>query len=585
MDTGSKIRILLIIFLILLNIYVINDVTDYPVSIALKNKQELFPYKYKEMLIKPFKISWCDVLDMSPEYKMVSNLFSFSIFSNEKVLNLLGEIKPKENDIVNERAIVEWYDRYGLKQLYQFKSIFNNKSWSEFGIIHFISKECWFMPLIYFDSTIKKHRYSSKTLGEEFLSLNREFGNKYKQYMYTCPNFQLKHNTNYWDHSKKMVVKESITTPYFGTVVRFLPLIIPNVNIVLFRDAHFTIPNPHNTYDAEWRDTWLTTDKKFWVYNSPWYNPPHANGEHILLASTWGVRNMHKEMSNTIFTEKEWNSSFGSISKINNTWYETDTYGIDERLMYKMIKYYINEFNNNDFVKDSYIIGITWLQYLFVNKIDSKDLYRFKNSNNEFILNESDFQNSLPRLITDSTNKSFWALPATHFLVAHTYYSELKCVAINLIKQIAKDKKISPLNVTIKEFFDKVQELQSNINDSNLMNKKLIAMLPTKYHIIEYLFDSGAESHGFSDNTTIIKYAEYWSKIFEKLTRNKDDTEWDLLNSCDMVTRSFIGNQFLLNDYYYKKNNQYNTLPDIIPLPKKHPLYSADKSELFQYIL
>lgn len=153
------------------------------------------------------------------------------------------------------------------------------------------------------------------------------------------------------------------TIGFIGSITRFLVLQDPKYDIVLFRDAHTTLPNRNYVYDRQWYNTWINdTRKKFWIYHGAFYNPSHFNHVKSGLAATWGVRKLYGERK--IF-DGEYKKIFSydtiDTDDINGRFFDRSSYGIDERLMYRLYK-------NEHFTDLTYLVGITHMLYLWAGQ-------------------------------------------------------------------------------------------------------------------------------------------------------------------------------------------------------------------------
>jgi hypothetical protein len=510
--------LLIVLFLLIYIIYINKDKTEF----------------YSESIKD---IGWCTLEDKTINIQTPPNVFSFSLFNNspdmmikikEDMINNKLRISKINKDGIFKDLIIEWYIRYPITQYKKFKEFLNNNSWSNYSIIHFISKECSLLPSIEYNQLIQGYIYNrNSTISTLFLELNKLYPNRYKQYIYDCPDFVKSEEYEFWNNEEKKIYKTKMVTPYFGTVVRFLPLIMPNINIVIFRDAHSTMPNPKFNYDLEWKNFWINnTKKKFWMYHWLNYNPQHADFKHVPLAATWGARKLSK--NKTILTNDEWKLTFGNIKRINNnTWEYNEKYGIDERLFYKSINNYIDSENNKSFIENTYLVGIVTM-----NSIISSNKLMYENK--------------------------------TH-LVQNSY----KCDIINFIKEYSKMINRNPLDITVNEFFNFIETLQraNTLNKSlsvqdilhNIIIKDLFT-IPTRWHIWNYLF----ESNFFNPDKI---------KILDWLEDHSNNE--NLLDYCDIFNRTLIGNEFNTPSLFFKDiNNNRKKLPDINQLPINHPLYN-----------
>jgi hypothetical protein len=581
MGKGSKIRIIIIIILVVLIIYTFNKLIYYP------SKQVLLPYIYNNRIIEPFKLGDCILLDTSPDITVKNKVFSFSLFvGNLSVFENITEECKNNNKIVMNKNIINWYDKYGYTQYNKFVQLFEDKNWSEYGVIHYISLETAYLPWVEYDSSIEKFVYTDKTFIQHYLELNSKYGNRYKQYIYTSPNFQINKNVTYWNHSTKNVINSTITRPYYGSVVRFLTLIVPNVDVVLFRDAHTTMPNPKTNYDSNWINFWInSTNNKFFMYHSAYYNPTHASGEHAPFAATWAAKRINNNQD-SIFNDDEWKSSFGMLKEINNSvWYLKDGYGIDERLFYIILKHYKDSFNNKNFVDNTYFVGITLVLFLFVNPAYPQDYFRYKDNNNFFNFSKHSLETTNPESINITSNNvssGYYLRKNIHWWVGRNIFNDIRCILLSLLKNYAYSNEVDINSITINQFFNYIESIQKNNTSLSYFEKQQIYLIPSKYHIWEYIFDYETQII----DQPLISYLENSSKISEFSSRNIN-LKWDILNSCKLTTRTFIGDKLDLYPYnYYESDNQTRKqIPSINDLPNWHPLYNVDKSELYRYTL
>lgn len=555
---------LVLSFLIFL--YVLNETTGYPFSTTFKTIQRLEEYG------KPSTLGWCSIIDTSPTVRIPKNSFSFSLFVSNKDIHeeIANECSKRYQNVVSKN-INSWYNRYGGTQYSKMKQLFMDNNWKEYGVIHFLSLETAFLPWV------EDGIYTNKTLSQHYLELNSQFPGKYKQYIYTCPNFQTHTNITYWNHISRQKKNTTITTPYFGTLVRFLPLIIPGVDVVLFRDAHTTMPNPYNNIDKRWCDYWLTTDKKFWMYHAPYYNPYHAYGEHVPFAATWGARRI---TNRTILTSKEWNDTFGNITHIDNkNWYYKDSYGIDERMFYKSLSQYIDSVNGKTFIENTYLVGMTHLFYLFLNPSFPQDYSRFYENNSFINTTPTDLSKSLGETI-NIHNNSVYTRNVKHWWVGRSMYNDIRCTLLSMLKEYSGKYGMNITDVKVNTFFNYIEHIQSEMNTTgSYVERQMVYQLPSKYHIWEYIFDY--DTHIV--DKPMIPYLEEVSKGFEQESRGKP-IMWDILNSCKLTTRMFIGDVFnLYPHYYFNSDDTRKNLPNVNTLPEWHPLRNANKKELFYF--
>ena len=125
-----------------------------------------------------------------------------------------------------------------------------------------------------------------------------------------------------------------------------------------------------------------------------------------------------------------------------------------------------------------------------MNRTYTEDYLRFIDENGEYT-NFYDFNKNdkPPKVIPNNyilrSSYDFW--------FAHSINSEIKCIIINIMEIIAEENKISIEDITINELFNKIEYLQKNSSTLNPILRRLIFMVPSKYHIFEYLFDFNSD--------------------------------------------------------------------------------------------
>ena len=488
-------------------------------------------------------------------------VFSFSLFITKNIMaEFVSDLKNNRSPSLN---VINWYIKYPLTQLQSFIRLFDNPNWQDYGIIHFLSSDLADLPIISRDSYQNVYYYNYGTSFSTMFRTEIEKINRYKysQYLYDCPNFYDKIETEVVSVSEQKIKVRKVTSFYFGSLVRFLPLVLEGIDVVLFRDAHSTMPNSSNNYDRQWHDTWLNnTDKRFWMYTSPWYNPPHADGEHVPFVATWGARTINKT-EKSIFSDLVWANTFGYLDRIDNAnWYKQEKYGIDERMFHYLFQYYKQY--NKTFQMDCYFVGMTWIGYLFINPSNTNEYIRYENPN--------DPQKDKKPIVKDGNH--VYLVPTSHGWGTQSIYSEIKCVLLFLLKQLAKEEHKPIEQITIDTFWKYVEQLQSlKLKDSvsNTFFNNSIELCPSRYHLWEYLFETN-----FETSDPLIPYVERFSR---QLGYSKT---FDISHSCDIVQKYFIGDVFDPSIFRYKHDEDTNMdIPDNIIVPVNHPIYKREENK------
>ena len=434
---------------------------------------------------------------------------------------------------------VGWFHKYVAIQVDKFKTFLESSEWMEYDIIHFIDYFIINLPAPYLKDNkfyIRKDRTILTFLRKEL----KKYKNRYAFLQYKCNNFINPETERHYN--------------YFGSLVRFTALIIPEFDVVLFRDAHSTMPNPNNSIDAIWRDHWLMgTNKKYWIYNMINYNPLHTLGERTMFAAAWGARKMEGER--TIFPIDLWNSSFGYIKYIDqNDFFTKATHGIDERIILLLTR-------NKEFLDNSYIVGITWLFWLFFPQHNPRTLSRYKGDKQDKEQIEVDEFNKIKLNVSEDgvpqNTKEYSIISGIQ-----TYYKEIICT-IKYINELLQERQKSKVN--IDELWQYIEQYQEEECDDIMMCqliKKLTSIIPSRNHFWEYIFDVDPKS------------SEMFSmSLKEYLKSNKyfNTLKLDMDNICDVVRKYFVGGKFNY-DKYDRELPDHVDLPEDIPLPIKHSM-------------
>lgn len=479
--------------------------------------------------VSPRKISettYCDVDIIDENYtKLCSkNIFCFVLFKNSNSENI--ENKYSYNYNTNN---LSWYEKYLKTQLHQFYRLLQDKNWKNYCILHFIDKITLNYIIPELNISVKQYILS--------------YANKFPKFRYALLSY----------HSEKFInPKTGYHYDYFGSLARFICLKMPCFDVVIFRDAHTTMPSKYTTYDKEWRDAWLNkTNYKFWLYNMPNYNPFHTMGEHALLAGAWAVRKIQGEKY--LFSDDMWNSTFGQLNNIDkNDFFSKSEYGIDERILLLLAQ-------NKDFIDNSYITGMTWSFWLFFSQHNPRTLSRYDNdTKNKYILQKKDFnkvnwhknKNNIPILQMDYPLMDQF----------QPYYRESTCV-IKYIDDILNSKQYT----TVNDLWRTIEQLKtSECNDDFCeLTKKLLRMVPARNNLWEFIFDSGDKS----DNIYKLNLRDY-------LKSNEwfNSLKIDMDNICDVNQKYFTGGKFIYDVYERKLDNNHNDLPENQVLPTNYPL-------------
>jgi hypothetical protein len=351
---------------------------------------------------------------------------------------------------------------------------------------------------------------------------------------------------------------------FYNSFVRYVAMITPYFDTVLIRDAHSTMPNPTNKYDLEWKNTWLTTDKKFWVYHSVIYTPAHNLGMDTMYGAAWGARKLTSS-EQTVMSHQQWTNIVGNLVYFENGKPDIggrQGYGVDERiLLFLFNKYWNNnpDYSAQQFLNDTYFVGITHLIYLLIPVINMR-------------LYEGDYFSSTLKRPYDIVPTDFTkdiktgtraCVPINNlFNPDRSLFSELKCILIYLNKECQEMLGNPPTIDTLFTYIECLIKpgICGDITPPTYLEKKFIDMLPTKAHLWNYLFD-------VNDIRNLTLRQEYDS-MKEFFSKPLPDFE----NMCDIVSKYFIGAGVKdYSEYEYIGNRGHLDLPDNIELPEDHP--------------
>ncbi len=458
----------------------------------------------------------------------------------------------------NESNMLDWKDRYVFTQFRNFNHFLTLKNWEDVAIIHFIDKRIIDYKISY-----------SQTILDFFNNIYTKYPNRYCIIIYdNCG-------------EENSLIRQS---KYFGTVVRFVPLIMKGLNSVYFRDAHSTIPcktNSNKDYDNEWRMAWKNSDKKMWMYHSIYYKPKHVGYKSAAYAAAWAARRSLNE--DRIWPIDLWNKTFGNVKDILD-----DSYGIDERIFLDVIKDY--NYKGNSFFEDTFLVGAVHFIYLFLNPTNMlnfdtpfktiSQLKSIMNDTNDNIIKEK-INDVIKYLNTKVLASDFFGYSYETFFSSITcmlyFITEFISLKYNKETNSSNDLLSSVSNITAKspimtlndvwEFIEKIQKdliqkfklidkTDPDISDFfNFINEKQFELIPPRYHIWEFLF-TNLDIQDFSS----ILNAELAKKQEIGISKNNFVNE-----KCNFGKNLFIGNQFE-NNYILLSNK---TLID--NLPQNHP--------------
>lgn len=290
----------------------------------------------------------------------------------------------------------EWRSKYPTNQLGLMRQIINEVIWNDYGFIHYIHIDAF--NSIYSHQALPQNARIISDINE-LLTTGR-----YTLYVY--------------DHLKDMKL-------FWGTLVRYLPMIMPGIDVVLFRDAHATMPNNAigsfttregpvqcNLLDRTWVDRWEAAPFKYMFYTMVGYQPTHAMGSRRPLAGAWGAKKLPGAMAiltEEVFYRDLFNGELALSSVGNHT-----NYGVDEQLLYHFIS--TPEVSGEG---RAIYIGMMWLGYLFFPQTNLKKFIKRKTT-----LNYSN--------LTKETIEV--CMGASNILPSDNFYTSARCIIFAAIQ-------------------------------------------------------------------------------------------------------------------------------------------------------
>ena len=386
---------------------------------------------------------------------------------------------------------------------------------------------------------------------------------------------------------------------FLGSIAKFFVLQDPKFDVVLFRDAQ-TLPNRNYLYDRKWYNQWIKGDKKFWVYHGVFYNPPHLKGIKSGSASTWGVRKtFHKQTS--ILSSEEFIKIFEMTEK------EDTSYGVDERLLYKL-------YGDPSFKSQAYLVGIINFYQILTGQANPR-LYvncvgesgkniagkrimfdtnfnddvlkeKFVKANSKIATTDALYKGTIGLIISndktqvsklqldakdagipiftvDEANNYFFdkqdllCRPYTNSMSSTSFYTDMRCIFLEFANMAAQIKKVARENLSVKDFFEVLEDVLKSPEEPDVRIKygqKLQKMLPPRWHILDYLFTMCDE--------------DIDSKQFDQYLESVVGDQINLSTICNINKSLWTGDDFNFDKYFFGKGGK---IPDQIKLPEDYP--------------
>ena len=542
----------------------------------LKERPFGYTYTYDENHVREFK---------------TNKAFSFSLFIGDSVAKMLKKNKYDTSNMNNKDQVefTEWREKYLDKQIEKFNKLVKNPLWKDYGVVHFLDEN---LGKLYLENP---HNPGGDLIScVEYIKRKIDLIN-YLPIIYSCKHIKCE--------------KYSV---FAGTLTRFAAMRIPFLSVVMFRDAHTTMPNPKTSYDADWRDFWLTGknipdhpcyNKRFLVYSSVDYLPEHNMGFPTMLAAAWSACKVNPNES-YIISDDLWKKLETGINGVKNS-----SYGIDEQFLT------IYFMNNKIFNDQIYFVGFTFIDTMFMPllNISQMDYLRSKsdpdriidygnftasvlkkvaknNFSNIEIPNKLDFYDLLEgtrnnvHVFWEGTgcllsaandeltayNKSIGKKRAEYDIKVEKYEFQKR---YNDVNAIPEDIEYLP---SLNELFEYVESTIMN-TDKNTLLGKIFRGVPHRQHLWEFLFDldyfNPTYNQGLFTSSLNLQLA-YVDEMFQLNT----------LNKCKLNHAFKLGQRLHFNDYIFNEmddddeaipeyKNIDETLPDFSKYqPKKYPM-------------
>jgi hypothetical protein len=409
---------------------------------------------------------------------MPKKIFSFSLFES-----VPGKFYKEE-----------WRTQYLYGQLHAMYGILYNPLWLDYGIYHLITKD---LADAIFDRDSTQFKNDGGLTVDEYQLWVSIFSTG--RYCYGYYN-----------------ITDSSISPYYGTCLRYIPLCIGHYDLVLFRDAHSTMPNStggtiilqdgkeHETSSLDRR--WIehleyppNPNVQFMFYYFAGYQPVHAKGNPRLLAGAWGARRYPGYDS--IITDDEFISVFGNGELAKRPEYNESKYGVDEQMLNEFYRIY-------NLANRSIHIGITWILYLFYPMLQLKN-----KMHTSMELHDGQY-------CTQSSN----------VMSVNIYYGALRCLLVAAIKEAGENITTITLRDLINIMGRSRRYFLGGLSPHTTgygFYKNIISMIPDGSHLWNCLFEVGnldvtlkeylAEGSGRTDD------AEYSNELLDMCESDKRD--------------------------------------------------------------
>ena len=541
----------------------------------LKERPFGYTYTYDENHVREFK---------------TDKAFSFSLFIGDSVAKMLKKNNYDTSNMNDEdyEDFTAWRGKYLDKQIEKFNKLVENPLWNEYGVVHFLDEN---LGKLYLENPNETE--------EELISCIEYIKDKIKLENYLPIVYKCKHKKCQYD------------SVFAGTLTRFAAMRIPFLSVVVFRDAHTTMPNPNTSYDADWRDFWLSGKntrkhpcykKRFLVYSSVDYTPEHNMGLPTMLAAAWSACKVGRR-EKYIISDDLWKTLEKGVKSVKSS-----SYGIDEQFLS------IYFMNNKLFNDQIYFVGFTHIEMMFApvlnisqmdylrSKIDPDSIIDYGNftastlkkvAKNNFsnieIPDKTDFYDLFEG--TRNSVNVFWEGTGCLLSAANDQLTEYN-------KSIGKKRDKYDVDVEKYEFEDRYEDVnaipkdieylpslnelfeyvETMINNAeNTILQKIFSDVPHRQHLWEFLFD-------FDHFDPEYNQGLFTSSLNMHLSIIDGMYQLNTLNKCKLNRAFKLGQRFHFNDYIFNEmddddeaipeyNNIDETLPDFSKYqPKKYPM-------------
>lgn len=538
---------------------------------------------------RPFGYTYTYNIDHVNDFK-TDKAFSFSLFIGDSVAKILKKNNYDTSNMNDEdyEDFTAWRERYLDKQIKKFNNLIENPLWNEYGVVHFL------------DENLGKLYLENPYNPEELISCIEYIKEKIELENYLPIVYKCKHKKCAYD------------SVFAGTLTRFAAMRIPFLSVVIFRDAHTTMPNPKTTYDADWRDFWLSGKnvrkhpcykKRFLVYSSVDYTPEHNMGLPTMLAAAWSACKLNKR-EKCIISDDLWKELEKGVKSVKNS-----SYGIDEQFLS------IYFMNNKIFNDQIYFVGFTHIDMMFTPllNISQMDYLRSKTDPDSII----DYGNFTAKVLKKVAKNNFSNIKISNKLdfdelfdgtrsTVNVFWEGTGCLLSSANDQLTEynksigkkrdDYDVDEEKYQFEEKYDDTSAIPDDIeylpsldelfeyvesvliNSDNTLLGNIFRDIPTRHHLWEFLFD-------FDHLDSEYNQSIYTSSLNLYLSIVDGIEPLNTLNKCKLNRAFKLGQKIHFNEYIFNdKDEEEEPIIENINIDETLPDFSTYKPHNYPLI-